>query len=502
MVALGVNLLRSVDYGEHWDEHRLINSAIEAREKGKWTTDWYNYPSVSFVLARFGHDKSYFDPMIPDINSRSTFGKAAMRTRAFFIFFCLFLIPGIYLFGSALTNSTGGILAVLISSFGFELNYHMRWIAPDAVAVVFAVYAGWAVVVGFRKSTLLWWLLAAIFVALACGTKYPMGILFGVLCLAFLLNRNASGRLVHKLLSLAAIASVFVIVFGITTPGAFLDTGKFLEDIRFESEHYQTGHRCHSVSGFGDHSVKMVLYFILFAGSSYKWISCILFFLTLIGFYLAIRKNRKIAAVFLFPLIYLLFFAFQNVMIVRNYLVVFPFFAVAAAGGFLILSKPLENLFSRFFSFPKWMINGLLVFAIAAIVTLPGFIDLKKSSDGIAERRNAIRFDRELLEWMKENDKRNFLLSENLYGYLVYRFQNLPDHITARHGVFEGANSYLVFANNDPKGNFRNYYQANRHDYLVRTFGPRSVNYNYYPDWADRFILVMEPRQATGIPLD
>ena len=78
--------------------------------------------------------------------------------------------------------------------------------------------------------------------------------------------------------------------------------------------------------------------------SPYLPIALVIFVLAIIGIVSLIRQNWREGAVLLaFPLFYLLYFAMQRVMVVRNLLAVIPFLAIAAARGAVVIGELLRR---------------------------------------------------------------------------------------------------------------------------------------------------------------
>jgi hypothetical protein len=123
-------------------------------------------------------------------------------------------------------------------------------------------------------------------------------------------------------------------VYLITTPGTLLQPMLFLSALRFMSSHYASGHGAYTTSTGAPHLWRMLEYFLLVVPSPYLPVAIGCTALAAAGALRAVRQTPLWAAlVFSFPLLYVLYFSLQRVMIVRNLIAVAPFIAVAAALG-------------------------------------------------------------------------------------------------------------------------------------------------------------------------
>src|SRR5262249_15728738 len=235
-----------------------------------------------------------------------------LRVRALFLVITSLSVVWVYLI--VLHWRQSWVEALLGSAFlalSWEVAYHLRWIATDGMLTQFAALTllftlrSWV-----KRHRHLWLQLAAVAAGLACGTKYPGGlILVPVLAAAYMTWNGKSYLALIRLL--AQLVIIFTGVYLVTTPGTLLQPLRFLGDI--EST------RALSSSGAGgaqtiapglEHGWLMFIYFSSILFSHYVPIAVLCFALCIIGSYALVRESRKTAALFLcFPTLYILYFS-------------------------------------------------------------------------------------------------------------------------------------------------------------------------------------------------
>src|SRR5262249_13006627 len=123
-------------------------------------------------------------------------------------------------------------LAAAILGCSWEVAYHSRWIAPDAVMMQFALLSFLCLAVGMQKKGSGWFYLGAISIGLTTGMKYTGAIvlLFFLAGVAWTLvqERQSIGRIGKTCLGLIGTT---ILTFVITTPGAVIDPFRFVEGV-------------------------------------------------------------------------------------------------------------------------------------------------------------------------------------------------------------------------------------------------------------------------------
>jgi hypothetical protein len=375
-----VNGISGVDFGGHWDEAKLARSVSKSMQSGILLPGWYNYPSLCYDLAMLS-----FVPEIlgvaargPDLernrNQDRIFGlenyeinhpiekpidryqvyleDAAtrlpfiLRTRVLFVFLTSLTLLWVFLLARKLSgNAWIGLHAAAILGLSWEVVYHSRWVAPDTMLMMAGTLTILCLFTALKSPNANRWLMfGAMAAGLSCGAKYPGGVLLiPVLMAAWHLNRD---RGFWSALWKPFI--VFAITIIVITPGLVLQPLGVVKDVLFEIKHYGTGHHQYTVDPGLTHFFKIGKYLSTVSFSYYPVIALTLFGLALAGIW-ALRKHTRFEVLLflMVPVIYLLYFSSQKVMIVRNFLILLPFLAVLAAMGFGFLWKQMKGKTGR-----------------------------------------------------------------------------------------------------------------------------------------------------------
>jgi len=362
MVYIGFLGIISADFGQNWDEPRLIGSLQNTVRSGLLLPRWYQYPSVSYdvgmlcvaphmamrVARSWGTDHGGKRDALARYLGEPAF-KFQLRS-AFFVLCILSAIP-VYILARCLSGSNWiALFAALTAISTWEFLYHARWIAPDGLVALFA--SGSALCqyqilnTGRVQSRRLFWIiLSAIFAGLCLGTKYPGGIVLVPLILAIALSHGRrewtppAVRVQVKTAILVAIGT-----FLLTTPGCFLEPLQFLRDVGGEMVHYSRGHGGYTVNRGGEHLTKLCMYCVsvLFSRNSFLAVGASLS--AALGAAYLLTTQARIGFWFLsLPVVYIVYMSSQRVMIVRNYLILLPFLAVLAAVGLFAVIRRIGN---------------------------------------------------------------------------------------------------------------------------------------------------------------
>jgi hypothetical protein len=139
-----------------------------------------------------------------------------------------------------------------------------------------------------------------------------------------------------------------------TTPYSILDSAKFLTDLRFEAQHYSTGH-----AGMEGNSLEWYLNYMWNTGGG-------LYLLAVLGILCgSILRPKETSLLLIFPLVY---FAFINSFVVRNdrtFLLLTPFLFLLAAWFLVNLFDKLRTWQTR--SLQRLFFTVLVSLAIAAL---------------------------------------------------------------------------------------------------------------------------------------
>ena len=197
-----------------------------------------------------------------------------------------------------------------------------------------------------------------------------------------------------------------------------------------------------------------------------------------------------------FPLFYLLYFAMQRVMVVRNLLAVIPFLAIAAARGAVVIGELLgtkedtPDIQWRRANWRSAAWTGLLVVALCVNAWW-----LMASAESIVARHTD-RFVREAAEYIREHTNTKFLLSPRVTRDVAMVAPPL-ENITANPAE---ADVFVLYA----REGMRRWHDwpANRPGLTQACFGPREVNFDIYPNWwGDDHIIAISRHRAEEISL-
>jgi hypothetical protein len=296
---------------------------------------------------------------------------------------------------------------------------------------------------------------------------------------------------------LAALAGVALATFLVTTPAFMLVPSAVLEGMLSEIRHYGFGHHGHTVRPGLEHLLRMAAYLGTALFSWYGPIAMFLASLCLVGVWALRREPRAALLLLSFPVVYILYFATQRAMVVRNLLALAPFLAILAAHGAASLwSRPSA-------AGPQAGRAGPAANAaragFAALLVTALLVDawwLWRAAATIRERK-ADGFAREALAYVRERSTTTFYVSPRVHTHFALleagSLANVtPDPAHAERVVFyahEGVRRYQDW-------------RADRLRLTERWFGPYEVNFNVYPNWwGDDRIVVMSAAKAKALGL-
>lgn len=332
-----------MDYGPHWDESRILDSIKLSASTGVLLPGWYNYPSLTYLLttsvsavylmiellwkATAPGNEDTIVQLIKEVANSLDFEHLKLTLRKLFFLTTLggiaALMVATRLCGAAYWST---LISGIVALCSFQLFYHARWIAPDSLVFVTASMSLASSLWALRSDRTVPFLVATLCSSLVVAAKYPGGIF---LLHAFLVAnwRGFSWK------RTALVLCICGVVFFLTTPGALVDPLRFLKDVIFEIKHYSVhGHGTYSVEAGLPHLRSMLDFFLFRAESQQPFASMLVFALAVLGAYLTFRRDRSAFCVLcVTPILYVLYFSTQRVMIVRNLLAVFPFIFVLAA---------------------------------------------------------------------------------------------------------------------------------------------------------------------------
>ena len=469
---------KSTDIGHHWDERLTIRPLKNSAETGLLLPRWYKYPSIIYDISLVAAASK----VIGDLDS---LGKEPDKIVKYLVsssfklylrkvFFLLSICSGlaIYFFVRTLSGSAWtGFFAASALITSFEFIYHARWIATDSILAFFvscSLASQYQLLVSEgNRAKHFWVILSSVLAGLCIGTKYTGGIVLVPLLLAIALAPKPHPQRRHTIL--LAIASILIagLTFVVTTPGSILEPVRFLSDVLSEIKHYSRGHGGYTVDAGLDHLSKMLTYLFMVVPSRNAAVAMIASLCTFVGVVFLISTRPKIALWFLsLPVLYILYMSSQRVMIVRNYLLLFPFLAVLTSLGLFALynvaktKHPLQIFVLGFSIF--FLIYNL------SIVTSSSLSIIYKSAP---PPKTALE------KHIASSPETKFYLSPACFDMLelgsISRYTNLTDQI-------EVADSFVFLTTEADRRLLR----ANVPGRYRTVWSPiEEVNWDYYPTW-------------------
>lgn len=502
VVVLSTEIV-GVDFGYHWDERQFIESISKSIKTRILLPGRYNYPSLCYDLYLAGVvpdliwtcrgiEKNKDDCLINIVNSKSF----QLRMRVIFILISYVTVLWIYLLVLKWRkDGQEALLAAATFGLSWEIAYHARWAVSDTILVQFSTLTMMCLFFVKNSRTdnlrIRWLILSAIAAALTCGTKYQGFLFLGpvLLAVACFTPQTVPGYK-KPLRECLVIISIFIIVYLMTTPGTIIAPLQFSRDISLQRIVYRvTGHGGYTVDAGIEHFLLLFNYFCLVVFSNYRTIACFFFLMSLLGAYAVIKEEKKTALVFLsFPLLYIIVMSCQKVMIVRNYLVLVPFFSILASRGFTFLQ-------GQFFKRNRLRTLFLILVILFLLVNTYWLISATQS---ITDRDGSNgRYIKELASYLDKYPIKTFLVSKRIMRDLQpFKKTDYLDLI----GHLSSDTKAAVFYSSEVKSWQK--WTANRFNYTWRVFGPYEVNFNYYPSWAgDDRIIVMPIESAIKLEL-
>ncbi|HTF90241.1 MAG TPA: glycosyltransferase family 39 protein [Planctomycetota bacterium] len=378
-------------------------------------------------------------------------------------------------------------IAAVALALSFEFHYHSRIWAPDAVMAQFVVLSVLCAHRYLESARMRDLIAAAVAAGLAAGTKFPGAMALaagGVAALALQWSADSGAaklRVLGRTAWICAIAMVaMVFVFLLTTPAVVFDTQLLLQDVQMELRHYRregaaSAHGPYAVDAGWDQLRRMAVY-VAAQGLSYSICTAlILFAVGILGAVHLARRDRTLAALlFAVPALYVAYFCYQRLMLVRNFQVLLPFLAIAVGLGVHALAQ---------IRTPKLLRGGAFLAVALALGWNAQF--LVRADISVAQRRS---FDApaRLEEFIRASNEPLFIapralasLSATATAELASKIVTDP-HAAERAVVLPADLTDLLaqpgFELDNLRANWPRLYQP-------LPAGPWDVNYAYYPTW-------------------
>ena len=510
-IFLGVSFY-GLDFGIHWDEVAAKLHSVRDTVKtglfiqgsgGDADGDNYNYGGVNYLLTWTGFApevyhflkhrplsrqslEHYVAPVIYEMSTR-------LRVRAIYLVLCSLSILWLFLLVIELGRSRiEAFLAAGILSASWEVEYHSRWMAPDELMMQFVLLSFLCLAFGSALKKSYWLYFSAISAGLAIGTKYPAALvlpflLVGIGCLEWEWSRSAM-RLVKRVVGTGSTA---VLTFVLTSPGIAIDPFRFFYQINFQRTVYGSGFYGYTVKPGLPHFLAILEYFGLQVFSHYWPVSLILAAFCLVGFASIVRGPSILMKLLFagFALAYVAYFSQQAAMIVRNLLVVAPFFCMAVARGVVFAADRL-NLKPR---------AGLYV-GIGILLAINVGWEVY-AADQIRKRVHTDYFLTKFEKYARNSPKETYLVSMKLSAAL----RSLPNTPVPANIVTDPGTAYTKVALLQSEGpdieKFARTWPSNRWGLYETTFGALEVNLDAYPTFVgNQRILLLTAGNFPKIP--
>ena len=492
-----------INFGSHWDEREYIQLIKDTAKTGILIPNWYRYPSITYwlglsgtlphligALQQVGYEPESILKHLYIVVKSKVF---ALQVRQIFLFVSSLSVIWVYITEIIWKRSlVEAFLASALLGFSWEIAYHARWIAPDAILMQFGALTLLFVIWSVRSKSNIRWvflIIASIAAGFGMGTKYPGGLLFLPVLIASLFGESSRDNLLKAALKASGLFLIFVISYFISTPGTILDPIKFIEDITFEVRHYQAGHYGQTVGLGLPHLWLMFRYFAEVLFSHYWLISVFLFLFVVPGIYALFEENRwEMVLILSFPLTYILFFSIQSVMVVRNLLVITPFLAIITTRGMVFVWSRIK--------YKQLRVVLLILVTLAMLVNIGWII----YSAGTIADRDSSRFLHEMTQYIDKHPGTVFFVSALVWEDLEKIDGNQRFNIIR--SDFNQADMILLYASEGVESLLD--WPRNKPGLATTIFGPWEVNFDYYPTWEgnDRILLMpIEKAKEIGVLL-
>ena len=500
---LGVALyagLGGIDFGHHWDEQSFVRVVSSAARRGELLPQAYAYPSVGYDLILSSAAGTFFSRClwpairgvpehVPELAAILDGKEFLLQTRV--VFFLCSMLGVVWTYLTLWTSTRSRLQATFGAAalgFSWQLGYHARFIAPDAVMASLGALATFCMQKALARSSSRWLWAGAAAAGLACSTKYPGGaLLLPLLLCAGLVGRSARGvrRAATVVRHLAGAVAVFSAAYLVATPGTLLDYRRFFNDLWAEYAHYhQVGHPGgHSIAAGAVHLRAALEYLACAALSPHVPIAVALAILALVGAIATLRAEGLRALVVLsFPVVYVAFMSRQAVFVARNLLIVLPFLALFAGRGASSMARAASRLRGG---------REMVGLALAGLVGVNA-VSLVRAGRSVARDDDPLTA---VAAYVADHPGTRFAVTPTLETALERKLGALPPNVVGRERPdVEVALFWASDAITD-KG-----LEAYHHDFALACFGSREIDYNYYPTWAGRpHVIAMKPARARAI---
>lgn len=509
------------DFGFYFDDKLHAETLRVTFASGVPLPRYYHYPSLGYVISMFaalpsfaahGFDAQAFAAELAEALRCGLLPppRALLDARLAFAAVSYLALFWVALLSWRLSQSRlAACVAALVLALSFEFHYHARQWAPDAPMAQFACLSVmWAQQYATSRAKKQLYL-SAIGAGLAAGTKFPGALALSSVGMAILAVEFAECAPGERLVALARSARAGLIAlllmigtFLITTPGVIFDYDLVHAGVSMELRHYRAEgvagpNYPYDVQAGFDHLIRLSLYLATQALSYRPMIAVALFSLAMFGLAWLMKRNRLAAAILLvLPCLYLPYFSYQRLLVVRNLEVMLPFLAVGFGLGAHALYAGSGTRARRYLWLAAFTLGLLwnLKFLVHADATVIG----RKSIDIRAAVEN----------WVDSNSEPVFLapaarmLAASRTDAWLETGKLVDDPARASEVLCLPADFVQLLARTHL--NIERLRANAPWIYRPLPEGPWEVNYSYYPTWrGDERALVIDSsyyRELAGLP--
>ena len=515
VAALAVSwaaMLIGVDFGMHWDEQYQYGFLVNTISTGIIMPAQYNYPGMTYLLsivAMLHRVLASLGQAPPADLTLEAFSAAARPL------FCavsasggLWLFLGLWRRNEPRAVLAGGLAAAFYLS-SFELSYHARWVAPDALTAAFTALFLMCLWQAERARGHGWLFAAAVAAGLATSSKYTAGALVPALLLYTLLHAGRQsedagwvrhgGRLA---LLLTQLGLVSLGVFALVTPGVLLEPLAFYNGVTIEAQHYATGHvevygtRPYDVADAADYARRLAAYLVLVLLSSQPVLAATTAAAALVGLAVMLRRSWRLGVVTVgLTGFYAAFFSQEKVFIVRNFLLFLPIMALLAGiGAEAVLDAALALRPRRL----RTAAVAVIVAWALGVVGWNGWVETSAAESIVASKPAPARYlEQHLARYLAEHPRVRVAVSTDVQAELAEAGEPASAQIVDP----AHADRYLFLFSELGSTTHLRAWPASEYG-IYRWIGPEDVNFNYYPTWigSNRIIILdIKAARAMGV---
>lgn len=378
VAAAALRLMRcatGLPYLHFWDEPQTATTALRMMQTGSWNPEFFNYGSATIYLNLFVDVLHFFHLMgqpdsapafltkLSDIKTSFDTGWHWTISHPSFYFWDRVLTAAmgtstvilVYLLGRRLAGRWAGVLAAALL-VSVEFHVHSSALITTDAPVAFLVAATALLSVLFlergRPAFVVW---ALVLAGLAASTKYNAALAV-LLPLGALVIARLSGAPGWRRWMWAAALLVPAAAFAAGTPYALIEFHKFLRDAGGEIRHY-------NVVGHGSQTIQPGMTHLVFQARQVT---------SNLGTYASIAALAGIPALLarragwvllVFPAAYTAFMTGTKVSFHRNFVVLYPFAALAFGAGAVLIWRIAREAAGRRRAVRAAALGGLAVLA-------------------------------------------------------------------------------------------------------------------------------------------